>query len=47
MRVKFVTYSGTMHETCLRLMGKKMLVALMMEGKFSAKGCRRSIPMKT
>ena len=38
MRVKFVTYSGTMQETCLRLMGKKMLVALMMEGKFSGEG---------
>jgi hypothetical protein len=24
--------------TCLRLMGKKMLVALMMEGKFSGEG---------
>jgi len=33
-----VTYSGTMQETCLRLMGKKMLVALMMEGKFSGEG---------
>jgi hypothetical protein len=38
VRVKFVTYSGTMQETCLRLMGKKMLVALMMEGKFSGEG---------
>jgi hypothetical protein len=36
--VKFVTYSGTMQETCLRLMGKKMLVALMLEGKFSGEG---------
>jgi len=27
-----------MLETCLRLMGKKMLVALMMEGKFSGEG---------
>jgi len=36
--VKFVTYTGTMQETCLRLMGKKMLVALMMEGKFSGEG---------
>jgi hypothetical protein len=26
---------GTMQEICLRLMGRKMLVALMMEGKFS------------
>jgi hypothetical protein len=38
VRVKFVTYNGTMQETCLRLMGKKMLVALMMEGKFSGEG---------
>ena len=27
-----------MQEICLRLMGKKMLVALMMEGKFSGEG---------
>ena len=27
-----------MQETCLRLMGKKMLVALRMEGKFSGEG---------
>lgn len=27
-----------MQETCLRHMGKKMLVALMMEGKFSGEG---------
>jgi hypothetical protein len=38
VRVKFVTHTGTMQETCLRLMGKKMLVALMMEGKFSVEG---------
>jgi SNF2 family DNA or RNA helicase len=38
VRVKFVTYAGTMQETCLRLMGKKMLVALMLEGKFSGEG---------
>jgi hypothetical protein len=38
VRVKFVTYTDTMQETCLRLMGKKMLVALMMEGKFSGEG---------
>jgi hypothetical protein len=38
VRVKFVTYTGSMQETCLRLMGKKMLVALMMEGKFSGEG---------
>jgi hypothetical protein len=38
VRVKFVSYSGTTQETCLRLMGKKMLVALMMEDKFSGEG---------
>jgi hypothetical protein len=38
VRVKFITYARTMQETCLRLMGKKMLVALMMEGKFSGEG---------
>jgi hypothetical protein len=38
VRVKFLAYKGTMQETCLRLMGKKMLVALMMEGKFSGEG---------
>ena len=36
--MKFDTYAGTLQETCLRLMGKKMLVALMMEGKFSGEG---------
>jgi hypothetical protein len=38
VRVKFFTYKETMQEICLRLMGKKMLVALMMEGKFSGEG---------
>lgn len=38
VRVKFLTYTGTMQETCLRLMSRKMLVALMMEGKFSGEG---------
>jgi hypothetical protein len=38
VRVKFLTYKGTMQETCLRLMAKKMFVALMMEGKFSGEG---------
>jgi superfamily II DNA or RNA helicase len=36
--VKFLQYAGTMQETCLRLMGKKLLVSLAMEGKFSAEG---------
>ena len=36
--VKFLQYAGTMQETCLRLMGRKLLVSLAMEGKFSAEG---------
>jgi hypothetical protein len=38
VRVKFFVYFGTTQMTCLRLMGRKMLVALMMEGKFSGEG---------
>ena len=38
VRVKFFAYFGTAQMTCLRLMGRKMLVALMMEGKFSGEG---------
>ena len=38
MEVKFFAYSGTMQEVCLRLMGKKLLVALAMEGKFASEG---------
>jgi hypothetical protein len=38
VRVKFFIYAATTQLTCLRLMGKKMLVALMMEGKFSGEG---------
>jgi hypothetical protein len=36
--VKFFYYSGTMQETCVRLMGKKLLVSLAMEGKFASDG---------
>src|SRR6266446_2590242 len=36
--VKFFHYAHTMQETCLRLMGKKLLVSLAMEGKFSSEG---------
>jgi hypothetical protein len=36
--VRFLHYAGTMQETCLRLMGKKLLVSLAMEGKFVAEG---------
>ena len=38
MEVKFFAYKGTMQEVCLRLMGKKLLVALAMEGKFASEG---------
>jgi len=31
-------YAGTAQESCLRLMGKKMLVSLALEGKFVADG---------
>jgi hypothetical protein len=36
--VKFLVSKDTTQTTCLRLMGKKMLVALTMEGKFSGEG---------
>jgi hypothetical protein len=38
VEVKFFAYSGTMQEVCLRLMGKKLLAALAMEGKFASEG---------
>jgi hypothetical protein len=38
VNVKFFYYSGTMQEACLRLMGKKLLVSLAMEGKFTTDG---------
>ena len=38
VEVKFFAYTGTMQEVCLRLMGKKLLVALAMEGKFASDG---------
>jgi hypothetical protein len=38
VKVKFLHYAATMQETCLRLMGKKLLVSLAMEGKFSSEG---------
>jgi len=36
--VKFLCCEGTMQTSCLRLMGKKLLVALTMEGKFAGEG---------
>src|SRR3989449_11009881 len=38
VRVAFFTYSDTAQENCLRLMGKKLLVSLAMEGKLHAEG---------
>jgi DNA polymerase III delta prime subunit len=38
VRVKFLCYDGTMQGSCLRLMGRKLLVALTMEGKFAGEG---------
>jgi DNA polymerase III delta prime subunit len=38
VRVKFLCYDGTMQGSCLRLMGRKLMVALTMEGKFAGEG---------
>lgn len=38
VRVGFLTYAGTAQESCLRLMGKKLLVSLAMEGKLQGEG---------
>jgi hypothetical protein len=38
VRVKYMAYAGTMQENCLRLMGRKLLVSLAMEGKFASHG---------
>src|SRR6185312_12506755 len=38
VRVRYLCYQGTMQAKCLRLMGKKLLVALAMEGKFAGEG---------
>src|SRR5262249_42772010 len=38
VRVAFFTYSNTSQESCLRLMGKKLLVSLAMEGKLHVEG---------
>jgi hypothetical protein len=38
VNVKFFYYAGTMQEACLRLMGKKLLVSLAVEGKFASDG---------
>ena len=33
VRVKFFSYKDTMQSNCIRLMGRKVLVSMMMEGK--------------
>lgn len=38
VRVGFLTYSNTAQERCLRLMGKKLLVSLVLEGKLQGDG---------
>jgi hypothetical protein len=38
VRVFYLHYEETMQSSCLRLMGKKLLVSLAMEGKFSGEG---------
>ena len=38
VRVRFLCQEGTMQTACLRHMGKKLLVALTMEGKFAGEG---------
>jgi hypothetical protein len=38
VRVKFFSYADTMQSNCIRLMGRKVLVSMMMEGKFSGEG---------
>src|SRR5882757_5176332 len=38
VRILFMCYEATMQASCLRLMGKKLLVALTMEGKFAGEG---------
>src|SRR5258707_995637 len=38
VKVEYLHYAETMQQSCLRLMGKKLLVSLAMEGKFSSEG---------
>lgn len=38
VRVDFLSYAATAQESCLRLMGKKLLVSLAMEGKLETDG---------
>jgi hypothetical protein len=38
VRVGFLTYSKTTQESCMRLMGKMLLVSLALEGKLQGDG---------
>jgi len=38
VEVQFFAYPSTIEEVCLRLMGKNLLVALSIEGKFASEG---------
>jgi hypothetical protein len=38
VKMKFLHYAETMQETCLRQMGRKLLMSLAMEGKFASEG---------
>jgi len=38
VEIRYFAYQKTMQEICIRLMGKKLLVALAMEGKFTSEG---------
>jgi hypothetical protein len=38
VRVKFMMYSETVHENQIRLMGRKLLISFMLEGKMSGEG---------
>lgn len=38
VKVKFLYYQDTLQANCLRLMGKKLLVSMAMEGKFASEG---------
>jgi hypothetical protein len=44
VRVAFFTYVDTAQERCLRLMGKKLLVSLALEGKLQAEGLQAIDP---
>jgi len=47
VNVKYLAYANTAQESCLRLMGRKLLVSLAMEGKFSNEGLQAWARMMT